>query len=372
MCIDAVPLLLRSAGIKNYLYHWVRQMQKSAGYRVKLFPYLDNFGELNHQGSVSDRIPTLARLALLHLLNTKTNQLADWVLPATDVFHTCKLLNPPQKTRVTATLHDLTCFLMPEFHTAANVKAEKYFADRILRRADGVIAVSENTRQDAIRCLGLNPDRIEVIHHGVADAYFDISPGDVEHARRRYRLERPYVLFVGMIEPRKNIARLLDAYESLAGDIRAEFELVIAGPMGWNPEQTIGRLQTVASGVRYLGYVPETLLPALFGGAVAFAYVSLYEGFGFPVAQAMAAGVPVVTSAVSSLPEVTGGAAELVDPHSVESIRSALYRLLTSPSRRVSLSVGARRRAECFRWENCARQSLQFFENVAGRCHGLS
>jgi alpha-1,3-rhamnosyl/mannosyltransferase len=256
---------------------------------------------------------------------------------------------------------------MPEFHTAANVAAEKRFAERVWQRASGLIAVSENTRNDAVRLLGLDGKRIQVIYPGIAEVYFEVHPTEAQLVRHQYRLDRNYVLFVGTIEPRKNLITLLDAYDSLPSDIREEFELVIAGPMGWLAQLVARRLENSTSSVRYLGYIPESAMPGLFAGATVFAYVSLYEGFGFPVAQALAAGVPVLTSAISSLPEVAGGAAEMVDPGSTEEVRTALYRLLTSPSRRSSLVTAGRRRAGRFRWDTCARESMRFFERVAGR-----
>jgi alpha-1,3-rhamnosyl/mannosyltransferase len=248
---------------------------------------------------------------------------------------------------------------MPEMHSEANRRADRGFAE-LLRRADGLIAVSESTRDDAVRVLGLDEAKIAVIHSGVAEAFFDADAGDV---RERYGLKRPFVLFLGTIEPRKNLDTLLSAYEGLPADMRAEFELVVAGPSGWASAETMARL----GAVRRLGYVPEADVAALTAAATVFAYPSLYEGFGFPVAQAMAAGTPVVTSNVSSLPEVTGDAAALVDPRSVSEVRGALARLLTDPAMRASMAARGRERARAFRWEECAAQSLRFFRKVAGR-----
>jgi alpha-1,3-rhamnosyl/mannosyltransferase len=172
-------------------------------------------------------------------------------------------------------------------------------------------------------------------------------------------------LYVGSIEPRKNLGILLDAWLDLARDIRDEFELVVAGPWGWGERSIYDRLQAGIPGVRYLGYVPEAELPALTAAATIFAYVSLYEGFGLPVGQAMAAGVPVLTSNVSALPEVVGDAGLVADPRSREEIRTALERLLLTPSLRSQLSESGRRRARQFTWGECARKSWRFFERVA-------
>jgi len=171
-----------------------------------------------------------------------------------------------------------------------------------------------------------------------------------------------FILFVSTIEPRKNVDTLLDAYAALAPSLREEFDLVLAGPAGWAQPETIARLREV----RYLGYVPEADLAPLTAAATVFVYPSLYEGFGFPVAQAMAAGAPVVTSNVSSLPEVAGDAALLVDPRSTSELRDALARLLLSPDLRKELAARGRVRARELTWERCAEKSLRFFEKVAG------
>ena len=160
---------------------------------------------------------------------------------------------------------------------------------------------------------------------------------------------------------------LLDAWLALPADVREAFDLVIAGPGGWKSEATLARLESKPRGVRYLGYVGEDELAALTAGAAAHAYPSLYEGFGFPLAQAMACGVPSVTSNVSSMPEVAAGSALLVDPRSAGELREALLKLLTSESLRKELgSIGRAYAEEHYRWDAVARESWAFFERVAG------
>jgi glycosyltransferase involved in cell wall biosynthesis len=168
------------------------------------------------------------------------------------------------------------------------------------------------------------------------------------------------VLFLGTIEPRKNLEVLLDAWKKTK---HGETELVIAGPVGWAAEATVARIRAEAT---YLGYVSEADLPGLVAGAEAFVYPSLYEGFGFPVVQAMAAGTPVITSDVSSLPEIAGDAALLVDPRSVSELAGTLERLLESDSLRLQLSERGRKQAQVYRWETCAQQSMAFFRKIAG------
>jgi alpha-1,3-rhamnosyl/mannosyltransferase len=365
--VDVVPLLVRSAGVKNYLYYWTRHLRREArGVDVRLFPFMGEPRLLDHQDSVASPLTTGARLALLYLLNRFSNDIAGWMDPAVDVFHTCKLLHPPRRAKLTATIHDLTCWLLPETHSPANVAADLNFAECILKRADGLIAVSQATRDDTVRILKLSPEKIHVIYHGIAEPYFQVTQEDAGAVRARLGLKRSYLLFVGTIEPRKNVSLLLDAFQGLPLSIREEFELVVAGPPGWSQNETLARLRQPTPGIRYLGYVAEKDLPGLFAGATAFVYPSLYEGFGFPVVQAMAAGTPVITSGVSSLPEVAGEAAVLVDPRSEAELRAAVQEVLTSPARQRRLAELGRINAQRFSWADCARRSLRFFEEVAG------
>jgi glycosyltransferase involved in cell wall biosynthesis len=280
--------------------------------------------------------------------------LSRWIIGRADVFHVSnQIRNFPKKIKLTATIYDLTCRLMPELHTAANIRADESLAKNILQKADGLIAISENTRADAIRLLDLDPERVQVIYPGVPEVYFGAQPTPAE---------RPYVLYVGTVEPRKNVDTLLDAWQGFR--LRHDFDLVIVGSSGWGSAKTMTRLLSRPQGVRYLGYVPEDELPGLTAGATAFLYPSLYEGFGFPVAQAMAAGVPVITSNTSCLPEVAGEGALLVDPRSPAEIQAALEKLLTSQTLRDQLRTAGTARARQYRWDACARQSLEFFRRL--------
>jgi alpha-1,3-rhamnosyl/mannosyltransferase len=350
--IDATSTLVRSAGVKNYVWHWLRHLRKQ-GADVRAFPFLGDLGLLDHETSALSRPATMARLALIKSMNETGFPPLDWLIRGADVFHATNLLRrPPRRAKLTATIHDLTCWSMPEVHTPGNVEADRAFGENILPRADGLIAVSENTRQDAIRLLGIAPDRIQTIYSGIAESYYNAQPAP---------RTRPYALYVGTIEPRKNLDTLLDAWALLKPSLRAEFDLLIAGPRGWSSDLTLERIQREAT---YLGYVPEGDLPGLTAAATVFVYPSLYEGFGFPVVQAMAAGAPVITSNNSCLPEIVGDAALLIDPKSPDEIGSVLTRLFESELLQMELRALGRKRAELFRWEKCATESLQFFRSV--------
>jgi alpha-1,3-rhamnosyl/mannosyltransferase len=368
--IDATPLLLPAAGVKSFIYHWIIHLKQRAGPgdTVSAFPVLRVLGNLDHTKSNCGRLTTLVRVAFVNFTNIRGNRALDLLVKDwCDVFHVSQhLVNPPRGQRITATIYDMTCWLMPEMHTPQNVAATKLYAERVLKRADRLIAISESTRNDAVRILGLREESIDVIYPGVPEN-FGTARGDIHRLRHEFRFVRPYVLFVGCVEPRKNVAKLLDAWQKLPRSVRADHELVIAGPLGWNSGAVAKRLLQPEAGIRYLGYVAEQDLPGLIAGATAFVYPSFYEGFGFPVAQAMAAGTPVITSNVSSLPEVAGNAALLVDPHRAEEIRDAVLQILLSPALAQRLRTQGIQRAQQYHWDVCASKSLTFFHRVLNR-----
>ena len=360
IAIDATALLIRSAGIKSVLYHWLHALQALAGAEnVVAYPPMPEVGGLNHEGSVAPRWHTLRGIAMTVANQRLGVPFPQWCTRGADVFHASnQVRTPPRGMKLTATVFDMTCWKMPELHTAANVIADKRFTEMVLRRADGLIAISEHSRRDALEVLGLAPERIVAIPIGVSEEYFDAAP---------LRQAKPYVLSVGTIEPRKNIDRLLDAWAALRPELREAYDLIVAGPEGWASEPTIARLQSLPESVRWLGYVAEADLPSLTAGATVLAYPSLYEGFGLPLAQAMAAGVACLTSNVSSMPEVAGEGARLVDPLSVSEISAALTGLLESPEERARRGCKGRERASAlYRWPLVAEQSLEFFRRVIG------
>lgn len=373
LLVDSTPLLTRGAGIKSYLYYWLRALEESAGpHQVSRFPWIRAVGSFGIEHSLTGKWTTKANLLLLHLgVNKIGPPFADFLGRQADVFHISSHTRyAPRRPRLTATIYDLTCWLMPEVHERSNVDATKAFGEYFWRRADALIAISHSAKNDAVQTLGLPAEKIHVIYPGVAPQFFDVPSGEVARTGAKYSLERPYALFVGTIEPRKNLPVLLNAWEKLPASYRKEVELLIAGPFGWESACLRARLESPPPGVRYLGHLPEDDLPGLTAGAQMFIYPSLYEGFGLPVAQAMAAGVPVLTSNNSSMIEISERCGLHFDPRSENEIVSGLRRLVDDSERRSAFGRQGRSQAEQFRWPVNATKSWELFEILTGRVNG--
>ncbi len=235
-----------------------------------------------------------------------------------------------------------------------------------VRRATALTAISQATADDLGRRFP--PARAKTtVTPLAADARFGATDGpSVTEVAARHAIERPYVLAVGTLEPRKNLPRLIEAFALLPDELRDAHELVLVGAAGWETEATMRSIAAHGGLVRALGHVPDADLPALYRGAALFAYPSLYEGFGLPVLEAMTAGATVLTSDISSLPEVAGDAALYCDPRSSESIRDALARGLGDPAGAAELARRGTARAATFSWDRYAAETLAVLERAAG------
>ena len=243
---------------------------------------------------------------------------------------------------------------------------------RLLRRADHLIAISEATKRDAVERLRIPPERITVTPLAVdARRFYPRPAAEVDRVLARYNLRQPYFLhvgsYVGPSDQNKNTANILRAFDLFSRDPNATHRLYLAGK--WSPlaiqELYAAYPRLADSGrLRVLGYVPDDDLPALYSGAGALVYPSLVEGFGLPVLEAMRCGCPVLTSGVSSLPEVAGGAALYVDPYSVEEIAAALGSLAAQPDLRAALARRGLQRAEGFTWRRTAEATLRVYEEL--------
>ena len=279
--------------------------------------------------------------------------------------HTIPLWHP---RATVVTVHDLGYRHEPDAHPDGS-RVYRIWSTRFsARAATRIIAVSESTKRDLMELEDIAPDRIRVVHHGVDMSLRPVEDASrLREARQRYGLPDSYVLYVGTLQPRKNLKRLIQAHRRLREADSGAPSLVLAGQAGWlaDPILREARQGVSADTVILPGYVQRVDLAPLLSAAMAFVYPSLYEGFGMPVLEAMACGAPVLTSNVSSLPEVVGDAALLVDPHDVDSIHDGLARLTTDAALRARLRQSGLARVRAFSWDRAARETLAVLREAA-------
>jgi glycosyltransferase involved in cell wall biosynthesis len=287
-----------------------------------------------------------------------------------DVFHGLDYSLPPAlRARRVVTIHDLAFITHPECAVPSLARYLHRVVPHAVRSADRVVADSQRTADDLVERLGVPRDKISVIYLGVDPAYAPIhDPARLADADARYALRHPLVLAVGTIEPRKNYARLIEAFARASRASDGPAMLAIAGRKGWLYEGVFEAAERygVSDRVRFLHYVPEDDLPALYATADVLAMPSLYEGFGIPVLEAMATGTCVVCSDGGSLPEVAGDAALIVLPEDVASLADALSRVVRDAGLRASLAARGLERAKRFSWEATARAQLAVYHSVMG------
>lgn len=264
------------------------------------------------------------------------------------------------------TIHDMTWFTHPDEHVPLKRGYYQSLIPVAARRAERVIAITESTRKDILRILDVPEEKVVTVHYGVDDIFQPVrDQANLAEIRQRYGIEKEFVLFVGMLEPRKNLVRIVEAFGELK---KSGFEgwLVMAGPQGWGYEETAAKVRQLGleEYVLFIGPVPHEELPALFSAADLLVYPSLYEGFGLPPLEAMACGTPVIASNISSLPEVTGDAGLLVDPLDVSELAEAMRRVLTDGELRQRMRAKGLERAKRFTWEETARRTLRVYEEA--------
>ncbi len=287
------------------------------------------------------------------------------------VVHGPNFFAPSTGLPTVVTVHDLSTIFYPQAHPPTRVRRVGLMLDEAVRRGFHILTDATATRHDIISTLGVAPDRVSVAPLGVGHPFGPTTALERRNALATYGLQDGgYCLSVATTEPRKNLSRLIDAYAALPLDLRRAHPLILAGAAGWRNAALLRKITAMERDGwgRQLGFVPQSHLPALYGGARLFVYPSIYEGFGLPVIEAMACGAPVVTSNASTLPEVAGGAALLADPLDEGDISRRLVDGLTDAAWRAgAISAGLHRAAD-LTWERTTAETIAVYRHVLGQC----
>ena len=359
--IDARLVYYSQAGIGQYILHLVDGLSKvdQENEYVLLQSRKDDTTILEQTNfrRVSLWTPSHHRLER-YSLNVELMRLG------LDVLHSPDFIPPHRPScKSVITVHDLAFLLYPHFLTRESARYYGHI-DQAVRWTDHIISVSESTKRDTIEHLGVPEDKITVVYEAASPIF---RPVDLEEAREqvqnRHGIETPFVLFVSTIEPRKNVPSLLRAIWQLIECYKEDVSLVLAGGKGWLFEDAFAVVEELQldKRVHFVGRVSSEDLLYLYNAAEMLAHPAFYEGFGLPPLEAMACGLPVVVSDVASLPEVVGDAGLLVDPHNVDELTVAMWRVLNDAELRQEMREKGLRQAERFSWERAARETLDIY-----------
>ncbi len=367
--VDVSSAVHAKAGIGRYAESLARALVQKVPGRFALFYNRDR-----HTKPISglEGVPTRTvragykpwRMAvwLGHRLGLGFNRL----VPGAELFHATEHLLPPFRGLPTVlTVHDMIFKLFPEHQKRLNYWYLNATMPLYCRRAGAIITVSENSKRDIVTHYGVEPEKVTVVYEAAAPEFSPVASPHVEQVRRRYGLPEHYVIFVGTIEPRKNLVRLIEALQRLR-DGGLSLPLVVVGQKGWLYGAFFRRLEEleVRDSVLFPGYVPFDDLPALYSGATIAAMPSFYEGFGLPVLEAMACGTPVVSSDASSLPEFGGDAARYFDPHDVEALAQTLLDVWKDGELQSEMRSRGLQQAARFSWKRAADLTMDVYRAV--------
>jgi glycosyltransferase involved in cell wall biosynthesis len=380
IAIDISPLATRKrTGIPNYIFNLCQNLP-IADENNKYLLFGASFGyyqslqaatkemRINKHPNVSTRISRVPRAALRLIWKYMHVPSAERLVGDIDIFHASHRIPPPsKKARLVVTIHDLTPIKLPVYHTKKMI--DHYISDipQSLKKADMVIAVSNCTKNDILEHFDIAEERVRVTPEAANDNYKQISDKHaIDKVKGIYDIDKDYILFVGTLEPRKNLVNLLKAYSILPDYLKRDYALVLCGKKGWYYEEifeTVRELK-LENKVIFTGYVPDKDIPLLMNGAAVFVYPSFYEGFGLPPLEAMACGTPVISTNVSSIPEVVGDAGILVSPTDVEELSDAMLRVLDNETLKAQLSEKGLKQASKFSWRATAEKTVELYNEV--------
>jgi len=370
--IDYSSAVSQQAGISRYTRELVKhllQIDKQNNYQLysffgsKIKEQIENQKVKKIEFSANGRSMRLGFLALRFI-----NLSPDWLVKGIDVFHSTDFAFPaPQRIPSVLTIHDLAFLRFPQYFTWQNKTYMKAIAKFSAKQAKAIIAVSEATKVDIVNFLGVKEDKVQVIHSGIGDIKRAID-ADIIQVKQKYNLPQNYGLFVGTIEPRKNISLVLKAISRLKKEQnKLDWQFVITGGKGWLYKEIFDLVKdlNISKYIRFIGFVPDKELPALYTGAKFFVYPSIYEGFGFPPLEAMSCGTPVIYANTPALVEMIGKAGLCVNPYNDEELAIAITKILSDDEITQKLSVSGLERAKTFSWAKTAKKTLNVYNKVA-------
>lgn len=364
--IDAHQIGARRTGAESYVYNLVK-------YLCRLQPNGDRFAVYLTSPDAAQGLPK-SPVVQKRTIPRSTRELRyacfypwqSWT-GKFDIFHAQFMLPPLLRSRSVVTVHDLSFERFPQFFRRRELAMMKTLVPWSCRRADHIITVSHSSKRDLVEFYRLNPERITVTYEGSAENYTPMKPKQAnEYLQETYGIGGPFILYVGNLEPRKNLSRLLRAFAELKRRRSLVHKLVIVGQKAWLYDGifTTIRDHALSDQVVFTNYIPAHDLPYFYNAAAMLVYPSIFEGFGLPVVEAMACGTPVITSYGSSLEEIAHGAAVLVDPYSVASIAAAIDQLATDADEQRKLRATALARAACFSFERMAEQTRDVYHRL--------
>ena len=354
------------SGIGNYLFNLTGQLNENKNNAITIIGY--DIAQAQTFDNLPIIIPYYPKIRYHSILWGRIISLQKKIFSDFDIVHNpapFPLLTKPGKCYV-STIHDLIPVIFPEWDLLPRVISSRLFYPKLIHDSDRIIADSNNTKNDIIKYYHVDEQKISVIPLGASGKYKQLDFQIVESVKTKYQLNFPFVLFVGTLEPRKNIPTLLKAFSICKKKISG-LKLVIVGQMGWKYAEIFSTLADLdlTKDVIFLYYVPREDLPALYNAAELFVYPSFYEGFGLPPLEAMQCGVPVITSNTSSLPEIVGERGNMVHPTDVCGLADMMYLLLSDDNQRKENIRYGLSRTKMFSWEKCAQQTQEVYDEIS-------
>jgi glycosyltransferase involved in cell wall biosynthesis len=369
--MDATPLLKQRAGVGNYVYNLIKNLSLIDHKSRYVMFYCHHRDVKEKMVKIENpnfenrfiRFPTKMMKALWASIGLPK---VDWLVGDVDLYHSPNYsLNALGRGKSLMTIHDLSYLAYRQFSLASGRWHYAFKIKNYAEKVDAIIADSESTRSEIIKYLKIPQEKIHVIHLACSEAFQPLPKSDRTQAiMEKYKIKGNFILFVGTLEPRKNLKGLIQAYDRSRA--KEDYLLVLAGGKGWKYKHIFRLVKQLKLEERvvFCGYVPDSDLPALYNSASVFVYPSFYEGFGLPPLEAMACGTPVITSHTTSLPEVVGDAGVYVDPFAVEQISVSIDTVLSDTKLRQSLREQGLKRAKIFSWERTARETLELYQRL--------